>query len=234
MGVRFPFSRELRTSLRQIGREGEPVMVIDGVLDDPAALVDCAAESTFAPAFGPAGGYPGLRAPAPLDYVEAVVRTLATPLADAFELGAARPARAECNFSLVTLAPDALVPAQRAPHIDTVDPWQFAILHYLCPAAFGGTVFFRHRATGFETLSEDRLAGYDAARAGERDPPGYVGADGRWFDAIGEVAAQPNRLVVYRSRLLHSGRILAPERLSADPRTGRLTANIFLTMRPAG
>jgi hypothetical protein len=219
--------------VRRVGSEGEPVMVIDGVLADAAALVDCAAASAFAPAHGPAGGYPGLRAPAPLDYVETVVRTLAAPIAEAFALGAARPARAECNFSLVTLAPDALVPAQRAPHIDTVDPWQFAILHYLCAPQFGGTSFFRHRVTGFETLSEARLADYDAVRAAEPDEPGYVVAGGRWFDAIGEVEAQSNRLVIYRSRLLHSGRILAPELLTADPRTGRLTANIFLTMRPA-
>jgi hypothetical protein len=35
-------------------------------------------------------------------------------------------------------------------------------------------------------------------------------------------------LIVYRSRLLLSGQILDPDRLSEEPRQGRLTANFFL------
>lgn len=40
-----------------------------------------------------------------------------------------------------------------------------------------------------------------------------------------------DRLLVYRSRQLHSGLVAGSG--SADPRDGRLTANIFLTYRPA-
>lgn len=233
MAPRFPLARRLRLSAGHVGREREPVLLIDGLAERPEALVDAAAASAFAPAFGPAGGYPGLRAPAPLDYVETVVRALAGPIAEAFALGPVSPAGAECNFSLVTLPPHALRASQRAPHVDTADPWQFAILHYLCDARFGGTGFFRHRATGFETLTDERLPAYERARAAEGGAPGYVDDGGPWFERTGEVEAAFNRLVVYRSRLLHSGRILAPEALSPDPRRGRLTANIFLTLRSA-
>ena len=45
---------------------------------------------------------------------------------------------------------------------------------------------------------------------------------------IGEVEARPDRLVLYRGRLLHSGVIPAPQALSDDPKTGRLTINMFL------
>lgn len=48
------------------------------------------------------------------------------------------------------------------------------------------------------------------------------------------MAADFNSLVVYRSRALHSGRILAPADLSPDPRRGRLTANIFVTFAADG
>ena len=233
MATRFPLSRQLRLSLDHVGDEREPVLLIDGLLDRPERLVDAAADTPFAPAYGPAGGYPGLRAAAPLDYVEAVVRALTAPIAEAFGLGAVRPARAECNFSLVTLPPDALVAAQRVPHIDTVDPRQLAILHYLCAPRFGGTSFFRHRVTGYEVLTAERLPAYDAARVTEAEGTGYVADGGRWFARTGGVEAAYNRLVVYRSCLLHSGRILAPEALSPDPRHGRLTANIFLTLRDA-
>ena len=233
MATRFPLSRRLRLRLDHVGVTREPVLLIDGLLERPEMLVDCAADATFTPAYGPAGGYPGLRAPAPLDYVEAVVRALTGPIGEAFALGAVRPARAECNFSLVTLPPDALAASQRAPHVDTVDPTQFAILHYLCAPRLGGTAFFRHRATGYEVLTDARLAAYDKARAAEPDGAGYVADGGRWFEQIGAVDAAFDRLVVYRSSLLHSGAIPLPEALTDDPRTGRLTANIFLTVRPA-
>lgn len=229
----FALSPQLQLRHGRVGAEREPVLVIDDVLLDPAALAGHAKRSDFAPAYGPDGGYPGLRAPAPLDYVETVVRSLTATIGEAFDLGPVRPVRAECNFSLVTLPPAALAPAQREPHVDTADRWQFAVLHYLCDADHGGTSFFRHHATGYETLRPDRLEPYATARAAEPVDAGYVDDGGRWFERIGTVDARHNRMAVYRSCLLHSGRIPHPERLSDDPGTGRLTANIFLTLRPA-
>jgi hypothetical protein len=220
-----------RAQLSRMGREGAPLLRIDGLMRDPAALVDYAATRThFAPAYGPAGGYPGIRAAAPLDYVEAVVRALDPVLRDAFALGAVRLGRAECNFSLVTLASDALVSSQRVPHIDTTDPLQFAFLHYLCGPEQGGTDFYRHRATGYEAITPDRLRAYESVRAAEPDPaPGYIVGDTPQFERIGGIDAAFDRLLVYRSRQLHSGRV--PGELNPNPRRGRLTANIFLTYR---
>lgn len=217
-------------AVTEVGHDREPVLLIDRFLAEPQALVDAAAASTFAPAWGPAGGYPGMRAPAPLDYVEDTVRALAAPIAQAFALPGARPRRAECTFSLVTLPPGQLAPAQRAPHIDTAEAHQFAILHYLCDARFGGTAFFRHRATGFEAITTERLAAYEAARAGETAGEGYAAGDDAAFERIGAVDCAFDRLVVYRSHLLHSGLIPDPRLLADDPRRGRLTANIFLTL----
>ncbi|RYE03681.1 MAG: hypothetical protein EOP61_03640 [Sphingomonadales bacterium] len=223
-----------RPTLRHIGVEQEPLLEIDDLLRLPNALVDYAAsEVTFQPVHGPAGGYPGIRAPAPLDYVEAVVRAADPLLRQAFGLGAVRLANAECNFSLVTLAPDELVAAQRIPHVDTTDPLQFAFLHYLCRPHQGGTAFYRHRATGFEALTPERAAHYDHVRRTEqgREPPGYIAGDTRHFEQTGGVEAVYNRLAIYRSRVLHSGRIPAGATLSKDPRKGRLTANIFVNYR---
>src|SRR3989442_794543 len=69
----------------------------------------------------------------------------------------------------------------------------------------------------------------DGARAA-----GYVSGATALHDQIGRVEARFNRVVVYRSRLLHSGVILRPEALSDDPRVGRLTANTFVTLERAG
>ena len=40
--------------------------------------------------------------------------------------------------------------------------------------------------------------------------------------------ASPDRLVIYQGSLLHSGIIPPGMSFSADPREGRLTANIFV------
>lgn len=229
MTSRFLLNQRSDVTARYIGNEREPLLRIEAAAAQPETLVELAATQNFTPAFGPSGGYPGLRAPAPRDYVETIVRTLAGPIAEAFSLGAIRPVRAKCFYSLITLPAEKLVRAQRAPHVDTVDGWQFAILHYLCDAGFGGTAFYRHCATGFETITEERLPAYHNARSEEGWTEGYIDDGAPWFERTAEIAAEFNSLVVYRSRLLHSGRILSPEQLSPDPRRGRLTANVFVT-----
>lgn len=227
----FALNPAAEPQVSAVGREREPLVVIDEVLADPQALVAEAAIATFAPAFGPAGGYPGIRAAAPLAYVERVARTIDPLLRQVFGLRDVRMARAECNFSIVTQRAHELAPAQRAPHVDTADPLQFAILHYLCGGEHGGTAFYRHRATGFEAITSERLEAYDAARAGEPAEEGYAVGDTSQFEQTASVGVRFNRLAVYRSRVLHSGIIPDDTALSEDPRRGRLTANIFLSYR---
>jgi len=228
----------MEASLDRIGAERQPVLTIARAMDEPEALVDHAARAVrFDPAWGPRGGYPGLRAPAPPDYVEALVRTLGPLIARAFGLGAVELAKTEASFSLVTLPPERLAPLQRIPHVDTTDPLQFAVLHYLCDDRFGGTAFYRHRATGFETLSPERTAAFGAARDREvaqaQAQARYIVGDTAHYQRVGAVDAAFDRIVVYRSRSLHSGIIEPGAPLSEDPRTGRLTANIFVSYRPA-
>ena len=231
----FSLNPRPRASLQLVGNEREPVLIVDALMRRPAALVDYAAgEVAFEPAGTPQGGYPGLRAPAPLDYVNAVVRGLDPMLREAFGLDGVKLARAECRLSMVTTAPGDLAPTQRVPHVDTYDPLQFAFLHYLCDPRFGGTAFYRQRATGFEAILPERGPAFVAARdsviaAAEAD---YIRDSSPDYEQIGAVEARFDRLIVYRSRLLHSGLIPAGIELPADPRSGRLTANIFVGYAP--
>ena len=219
-----------------LGDEREPLLLIDNAVERPQDLVAVAAEDA---AFDtPAAGenfYPGRLAPAPLPYVSALVRALDPLIRDGYGLSNVRLGRASCNCALANLPPERLTRAQRIPLVDTVDPLQFAILHYLCGPAFGGTAFYRHRQTGFETLTPERLQPYQAALdeelANAPPPPAYIAGDTAQFERTRLVDAAFNRVVVYRSRLLHSGWIPDATALSADPRRGRLTANIFLTYR---
>ena len=233
----FTLREQLDLSLHKMGHEQEPLLMVEGILRDPAELIDYAAtQVAFTPAWGPNGGYPGLRAPAPLNYVNQLVRALDPKIRRAFGLGDVRLARAECNFSMVVQRPDELTPLQRIPHVDTLDPLQFALLHYLCDETMGGTAFYRHAATGFETLSPDRWPQYEAVRAREvaglADPSAYIRGDTRDYRQTAAFEARFDRVILYRSRTLHSGQIPRDFAFSDDPRKGRLTANIFVNYAP--
>jgi hypothetical protein len=218
--------------LRRIGTLQSPVVVIDGFSGEAAAIVEIAA--ALAPFPTPRSPYyPGLRrsigasdGPA-WDYV---VRTLqaAAPFvgggfdADSFDL-------IEASFSMVTARPQTLAPAQRAPHFDSPDPDDLAILHYLGGVTGSGTAFYRQRSTGIERVDAGNLDAFVAAARRESAAlTGYTGASNPFFEQLAVVEAAPDRLAIYQGSLLHSGIIPADMSFSPDPRVGRLTANFFL------
>jgi hypothetical protein len=225
-----------QVTVQAVGAEAEPVMVVDGVMRNPDALVEYAArEVSFQPPPGGENFYPGLRGAMPLSYVSTLVAALRPQLEAVFQLKDAAPARAICSYSMVTFEPGQLAPAQRIPHVDTADPLQIAILHYLCDERFGGTGFYRHRSTGFEAITAERWKPYRDALAADlqRHPPAaaYISGDTPLFEQTASFDLRFDRVLIYRSRVLHSGQIDPAVGLSPDPRRGRLTGNIFLNYR---
>lgn len=141
----------------------------------------------------------------------------------------------EASFSLVTSRPEQLQPIQKAPHFDSPDPGVFAVLHYIRVPKGSGTAFYRHRATQIERITDSNLGRYVAAAQQELPriaaKPGYIDDSDQFYEQIGRVEAVPDRLVIYQGSLLHSGIIPKGMDFSSDPRTGRLTANLFLRGR---
>ncbi len=221
-----------RVRVERLGREQAPVLVVEDLLSDPAPLLaDAYAADYGAPAVK---AYPGLRAPTPRDYAATLAAALLPVLRDAFALDGCELAGVASDFSVVTRPPGALEVRQRIPHTDTTDPGLIALLHYLTPGGCGGTSFYRHRATGFETVSPQRREAYERSLAAELPSarlPGYIAGDTPLFDRIGGFDGAFNRLIAYRGSLLHSCDIADDLRLSDDPRSGRLTANTFFTLR---
>ena len=212
-----------------IGAERAPVVVIDDFFSDPGYLIDCAAACTFGPVVN--NLYPGVRAPAPESYVRAVVGRVAPLVYEVF--GLTGLTGRTCDFSLVTTRPEQLQLLQAFPHFDSTDTGRLAVLHYLCPPAMGGTSFYRHRSTGYESITGDRREPYLERLGAELKASGpiertYVNGDTPLFERIGIVDAEHNRLVIYRSVTLHSGNIGRDFEFDSDPRKGRLTLNTFL------
>lgn len=230
----FPLSWALDWKARRIGREQVPVIVIDSVLQRPAELVDYASkEVAFDQAENGNGGYPGIRAPAPLNYVSALVHAVDPLIRSIYDLRNVELANAECSFSIVTTPAFALHPLQCVPHIDTTYPLQFALLHFLCSDQYDGTAFYRQNATQLEAVPENKELEYEAAKQLAAYRPGrtrsYVDSGDADYTQIDAFEAAFDRLLIYPSRLLHSGIIRDKKPLEADPRNGRLTANIFVT-----
>jgi Family of unknown function (DUF6445) len=218
-----------------VGTERAPVLVVDNFLADPQVLVDYAAADSSFEALSDTF-YPGIRAVMPQIYTFALRAFLGNVIADAFGLGSRQVVKELSHFSLLTTRPERLQPLQRLPHFDNTDPLQLAVLHYLSPVAQGGTSFYRHRASGFESMRADRLAGYSAlldveVATGGLPPLAYIHGDTPMFERLASFDGAFNRLLVYRSISLHSADVAGDFRFDTDPRTGRLTANTFFFYR---
>ncbi|MBV8972454.1 MAG: hypothetical protein JO290_09215 [Sphingomonadaceae bacterium] len=220
--------------VEHIGEEGEPIVVVDGFAPDPDALRAHAARQVFG---SDDTYYPGVKARVPPTYFSGCETTLAVVLRDVFG-HRAPPAVLGAWYQIVTTPPAALSPMQRLPHVDATGPAQVAMVHYLSHDDQGGTGFFRHRASGYETIDPARAKGFYAGLDAEvqRTPPlpVYLSDGAPWFERIAAVAPAYNRAVLYRSRLLHSGLIPPGASLSPDPARGRLTVGCFFAADPGG
>ncbi len=215
----------------RIGREGQPVVVIDNFSPDPELLIQDAQALTFARM---GEFYPGVRAPVTPTYFRGVDDLLGRTMREVF--GAReRVTFNRALYSLTTLPPEGLGLAQRIPHVDGVDDGMIAIIHYLSKADMGGTAFFRHRTTGFETVNAANHRQYldalrDDFRAGGEPPARYIDGDTDLFEMTAAYDGVFNRALIYRSSLLHCARLTDAAALSPDPATGRLTVASFLSI----
>jgi hypothetical protein len=220
---------EAKVIVRRMGREGEPLVVIDGF----SGMVDALLEAAYDAPYQDAGAYyPGIRAPADPSYLNQRQDLLIEVMREIFGFSKAISVESS-SYSIVTLGGEALSPPQRIPHFDHAGGEIIAVMHYLLGPETGGTAFYRHRATGYEAITPQRLPAYTDALAEEElrygsAPFGYCYGDSDRFELIDEIEAKPDRLVLYRGRQLHSGVIPNPAGLSSDPRKGRLTINMFL------
>lgn len=215
-------------SVSYVGRDKQPLVILDKFSNMRDVLFARAIAADFQD-----GGMhsPGLRARASADFVDRQQSLLADILHNIFGLQD-EIALQMLAFALIARQPGTLSPLQRIPHYDSVDPRVIAGMYYLLGPDSGGTAFYRHRRTKFETITSSREATYHSAVRREiKDlrgtEPRYYYGDTETFELIGEVKAQPDRLVLYPGQLLHSGVITPTTRISSDPSEGRLTMNLF-------
>ena len=225
----------MKPELRRFGNSESPVVVVDDFSGDAERV------ARFAEALAPfpdekASYYPGVRrmiTEVDADayrYVEETCERAAQFIAGAFDVDGFDLLRS--SFSIVSAEPSDLSPPQRAPHFDSTDQKYYAVLHYLRIPPGTGTAFYRQRSTGIERVTEANIDRFTrTAQTEARRLPaesGYIGGSDQFFEQIGAVEGVVDRLIIYQGSLLHSGIIPPGMSFSADPREGRLTANIFV------
>lgn len=213
-----------------VGDEQLPVVIVDNVLANTEAFVQHATQQKFA-ALAP--HYPGLRSKAPHEYLVQVMPGILPLLRDTFNYQFGADVN-ECFYSLLTTRPDQLKPIQRLPHFDGVGDEKVAILHYLSPHQSGGTSFYRHRTSGFESVPNVRFKNYrrmigrEVEKFGIPDPS-YPDGDTKMFERYFKIEAKFNRLVMYRGISIHAVGVPDAFTFSTNPKDGRLTVNTFVT-----
>lgn len=222
-----------KPSLRveRIGNEGQPVAIIDNFAPDPDRLRRDAHGLDYREINA---NYPGVRAAVPQTYFDGLAPVITAVITNVFDHGQ-RADFSAAYYSIATTPPAMLTLQQRIPHIDGLEPNQLAIVHFLCHDDQGGTAFYRHRSTGFETVTADRHPAYIAAlgaefaRAGEPEPA-YIDGDTPLFKRIATMEPRYNRAIIYRSSLLHCAMLDNARGYSTDIDRGRLTVASFVAL----
>ncbi len=226
---------EPKVEVKKFGHEKEPIVIIDNFSSHFDSLKNDAFSVKFLSA---AAGYPGIRSQRNPQYLSEHGGLLGDVAKHVFgfQLGMSFES---LDYSIVTIAPQDLDVRQRIPHYDDTSSSVLALMHYMLPQESGGTAFYRHKATGFESITPQRSNEYAASLALELQNDanhniGYIYGSNDQFEMIGEIESLPNRLILYRGRMLHSGCIAKDATLSPDPSIGRLTINGFLTETESG
>jgi hypothetical protein len=222
--------------------EDVTVAVIDDFLLNPADAVAFAAARSEA--FEPQQrAYPGRILPVPNEPLTAANRFIQRELSRLFPF-CRGDIRFHAQFSLTTLRPEKFSWVQRLPHSDPrLAPGRanYAALLYLFEdPELGGTGFYRWKDPAYwERMTalqrENPEAGLDELRERFemfRQPACYVTESNEAVELVDHAPARFNRLIFYSGEIPHSAHITHPQRLTDDPRTGRLTLNWFVDAVP--
>lgn len=234
--IDLSFNPRPQVQILRFGSDGF-CCVVDDLFRFPEQWVRYAVERRAEFVSAAASGYPGISLAIDPGAAYAMREFFGLHLRRYFEVR--RIVQMLCRYSMVTLVPEELRPLQWLCHQDP--PARDSSLS--CPAcvsylfhddSLGGTSFYEATRSFAETsqLFADADA-MTAARFTEHYGirPSYMCDSNAYFRRTATVPARWNRTIFYSGALLHSGQIAAPERLTADPATGRLTVNFFFTCR---
>ncbi len=237
----MPFSQEAakdeldhQPTIKLVGNEKTPLIIFDDALINIDSIyTDIIKHAHFEKES--VTNYPGVRAKMLSTHGEMLMKLATKLIRSSYSVPENLTHKPMAAFySIVTKAPSDLNLRQRIPHCDGNDFYSYAVMLYLSPEDFGGTGFYRHVDTGFETIDSSRVLSYHALLKEQDEiicdtPTAYMSQSTPQYQLIDEVAFAQNRLVIYPSNLLHSGLIDPSRDIYNGTGVPRLTANITLS-----
>jgi Family of unknown function (DUF6445) len=210
-------------------------LVIDDALLEPDRLVQFASARCDEFRAVNFSLYPGTYLIAPDELEQSLTELFRYQVRSHFD--ARRCVTALCRFSMVTLSPPALTPIQWICHRDNTSleaglSMQASVLYLFHDQNLGGTGFYTPTRSAIEIatlFSDAKQLEPQAFSAKYGIHAGYMRQSNDYFRRLGGVEAKWNRLIFYDGGMLHSSDIPAPDRLTTDPLSGRLTLNGFFT-----
>jgi hypothetical protein len=220
----FAFNHDAEVERACIGRSGIDISLIDNVLQNPHSVAALGFAQSYAE--DRSNLYPGWRAPMPESFSTAFRAWLTPILQRTID-------RDTSFFSVVATASNDLLPLQCIPHYDSTDPNLFAAVIYLCDPRFSGTVFYRHRRTGYEEITEENVGNYKLALNSDMRIHGapkkeYMAGDTVMFESIFSNELKFNSAIVYPARALHAAKIAGQFVPPKDKSEWRLTVTALL------
>lgn len=228
--MRLSIHPDVTITSHRFGNEDALLLVIDNVVREVDELAQYATRLEFS---RNSVFYPGVRAEAPLEYQRFLWENFLKGFQGFFNLPSGQFSLSLCHYSLTTTPASDLKLLQRIPHFDSLERNGLATVHYLFKRPLGGTAFYRHIKTGFESIDETRkmryLTSLEDENGGAHIPRvGYINGDTTLYQRIMHVEGVYNRMVVYRRNSLHSASIAENFIPDPNPLTGRASINTFI------
>ncbi|WP_404339360.1 DUF6445 family protein [Pseudoalteromonas mariniglutinosa] len=216
-----------------IESENEDIIIVDNFLKSLQPVFNFATQYAYLQPPGSDGTlYPGKRDDMPTPYFRVFSELIDTLLQNKRLKTADRNLYLHrCKLSLVTQKPDQLAPLQRIPHIDSSDDKSYASVHYLVGPEFGGTTIYRYKPHNLIKITKDKeQLAFDMIKQAQEcadEHQGYLNSNTTLFEQVVNIEAKVNRVIIYKSNLLHSANIMDNINFNADIRTGRLSVASF-------
>ena len=222
---------DLKISFSRIGNEEQPLLIIDDLVLNPDELVESAVKAQWVKP--KETYYPGLNAKLPPEYNQKIIEGLREPFLRAFNSPKQQKLLVNGFWGLTTLPLEEFSPWQKIPHYDRAEFNHIAMVHYMNKNQTGGTGFFRHIPTGYESISPNRVEEYRdyvtkwLENEGANNLKNYAGFETPDYELFHSVPFKYNRVAIYPSYVLHCA-LYEKSNQDDNPRTGRLTANNFI------
>lgn len=211
----------------------EDVIVVDNFLKSLTPIIHFASDVAY---FEPVGSdgtlFPGKRDVMPEPYYRVFTELLMLLQArNVFNLEKKELYLHRCKLSFVTQKPQELSILQRMPHIDSTDDNTFAGVHYITAKESNGTAIYRYIPENLIKITHEKQhLLHDVIKQTKKHASehwGYLNRNTSLFEQVLTIKAKANRVVLYKSNLLHSANLDNNQVYTPNVCTGRLSISCF-------